>query len=215
MLYSFKDCISVSGGKPFEGVLHVGAHLGEEAKDYCDNGVKRVLWVEANKTLMKNLYDNVKMIPVQHMFANEVLSDEDGKQVTFNITNNGQSSSILPLGTHKIHHPHVHVVDTKTVTTKRFDTYYKENQVHINLFEFDFVNLDIQGAELKALKGFGNLFTRFPNIRAIYCEVNTEEVYEGAALVPEIDAYLDQFGFHRVVTKMTEYGWGDALWIKN
>jgi FkbM family methyltransferase len=214
MLIPFQECIRLSGGKPFEGVLHCGAHLGEEAKDYYDNGVKKVLWVEANKNIMKHLYDNVKMLPMKQMFANEVLGDKDGKDFTFSITNNGQSSSILPLGTHKIHHPQVTVVQTQTVKTKRFDTYYRENRVFLNLFDFDFINIDVQGAELMVLKGFGELFNKFPNIRAIYTEVNEEEVYKGCAQVSEIDTYLSKFGFHRLVTKMTEFRWGDAIYVR-
>lgn len=212
MLIPFSKCVELVG--PINGIIHCGAHHGEEAKDYCDNGVKQVIWFEANKNIMKHLYDNVKMLPMKNEFANEVLGDVDGKEVIFNITNNGQSSSILPLGTHKVHHPQVHVVETQTLRTKRFDTFYKEKQAFLNLFDFDFINIDVQGAELMVLKGFGNLFTRFDNLKAIYCEVNEEELYEGAALVGEIDAYLSQFGFVRKITKMTEYKWGDALYLR-
>lgn len=212
MLIPFSKCVELIG--PINGIIHCGAHHGEEAKDYFDNGVKRVLWVEANKNLMKHLYDNVKTFSMQNDFVNEALGDVDGKEVVFNITNNGQSSSILPLGTHKTHHPHVYVIDKQTIKTKRFDTLYKEKQVYLNLFDYDFINLDVQGAELMVLKGFGNLFTRFENIKAIYCEVNEEELYEGAALIGEIDEYLSQFGFVRKITKMTEYKWGDGLYLR-
>ena len=39
-----------------------------------------------------------------------VVYDENDKEVEFNITNNGQSSSILPFGSHARNHPHVKVV---------------------------------------------------------------------------------------------------------
>lgn len=213
MLIPISECQKFSN-ESFGGILHVGAHCGEEAKSYNEHGIKQVLWVEANKALMKPLYDNVKMLPMKNEFANEVLGDIDGKEVIFNITNNGQSSSILPLGTHKVHHPQVHVVETQTLRTKRFDTFYKEKQAFLNLFDFDFINIDVQGAELMVLKGFGATFTRFSNIKTVYCRVYEEELYEGAALVEEIDAYLSQFGFVRKITKMTEYKWGDALYLR-
>lgn len=40
-------------------------------------------------------------------------------------------------------------------------------------------------------------------------------LYVGAGLLPELDEYLATFNFKRVITNMTQYGWGDALYIKN
>jgi hypothetical protein len=35
-------------------------------------------------------------------------------------------------------------------------------------------------------------------------------------MMNEIDTYLDQFGFKRVAQRIyTEYGWGDAFYMKN
>lgn len=213
MLIPFTECIRIYG-KPFEGVIHVGAHQGEEAQDYQKGGVKQVLWVEANKLIMKDLYDKTKFIPMKQQYLCEVLSDTDGEKVVFNITNNGQSSSILPLGTHKDHHPSVHVIENREVITSRFDTVYRKNMTHIDLEKMDFVNLDVQGAELKVLKGFGELFTKFPNIKAVYTEVNFEELYVGAALIGELDDYLGTLGFKRVATNETPYKWGDSLYLR-
>ena len=30
----------------------------------------------------------------------------------------------------------------------------------------------------------------------------------------EIDAFLSDYGFKRIITELTQYGWGDALYIK-
>ena len=68
-----------------------------------------------------------------------------------------------------------------------------------------------QGAELKALKGAKNLLK---NVRAVYSEVNREELYAGCALIEEVDEFLKEFGFIRTDTKFTEFGWGDALYLK-
>jgi len=73
------------------------------------------------------------------------------------------------------------------------------------------MNLDIQGAELKALKGSTLIL---PHIKSIYTEVNTKELYENCAMLHELDSYLESFGFTRVETSMTEHGWGDAFYIK-
>ena len=76
----------------------------------------------------------------------------------------------------------------------------------------NFLNLDIQGAELLALKSMEKYLK---NVKYIYTEVNTEKVYKDCALMNEIDDYLQQFGFTRAVHKLFgNCGWGDALYIK-
>lgn len=131
--------------------------------------------------------------------------DSDGVTLKMGRTNNGRSSSALPLGTHLVEHPKVHVVEEITLQSSRLDTLLTGGRHH-----FDFVNLDIQGAELRALRGLGD---RIRGVRWIYCEVNEKPLYIGANLVDEVDAYLGQFHFRRVDTDMTPHGWGDALYV--
>ena len=75
----------------------------------------------------------------------------------------------------------------------------------------NFLNIDIQGAELLALKGMGNIINYF---NYVYLEVNQEYVYKNCALVNEIDKYLSKYNFVRVETSWTKAQWGDALYIK-
>jgi hypothetical protein len=75
----------------------------------------------------------------------------------------------------------------------------------------DFLNIDLQGAELKALKGMGEVLRQF---KWAYLEVNKAELYKGCALVEDIDMYLLGYGFKRVETKWTGADWGDALYVK-
>jgi hypothetical protein len=49
--------------------------------------------------------------------------------------------------------------------------------------------------------------------KALYLEVNEKELYKNCALIGEIDTFLSQYHFKRVLTNMTQYGWGDALYI--
>jgi len=139
------------------------------------------------------------------------VNDEDDKELELKITNNGQSSSLLDLGSHLKHHPHVQVVGTKIYKTTRLDTFIKENNIPIK--NLNFLNLDIQGMELKAMKSMGDHISRFDYI---YTEVNTEYVYKNCALLHEIDEYLSKYGFKRGCIKMCEnYGWGDAFYIRH
>lgn len=86
-------------------------------------------------------------------------------------------------------------------------------QEHIPIEKLNFVNLDIQGVELRALKSMEKYLQ---HVKYIYTEVNTEQVYKGCNLIGEIDEYLKQFGFVRVAQQIyKQYGWGDAFYIKH
>lgn len=198
-----------SNYKPrIHGVLHVGAHMCEELKEYNNYGLKneQIIWVEANPELVK---ENLK-IDKTRIIKNFIACEKDTGTTKLNIANNGQSSSILDLGTHKKNYPHIKYDKFIEVKNNRIDTMYKHEKIPNNFANF--VNFDIQGAELLALKGMGNLLNNFD---FIYTEVNKEKVYKDCALIGEIDDYLTRFNFKRVETKWTDQGWGDALYIKN
>jgi FkbM family methyltransferase len=213
MYISFQECIKQCGGQPFKCVIHVGAHYGEEALDYKNCGVEKIIWFEACRDFMSTLYSHTqKVFGLNQQYFNECLSDVLDEEIEFNIANNGQSSSMLELGTHAKLYPHISFVKKVKMKTKRFDK-LMESQKMLHFEEYDFINLDVQGAELKVLKGFGDLLTK-PNIRAIYTEINTEKVYKDCCLVEEIDDYLNEFGFNRILTKGECSQWGDALYFR-
>lgn len=202
MLIQFKDIVR-KYGKP-EGILHVGANVGEEAAVYDEMGIKDVFWVEANSQLIPQLKINAGKY--NHKVMHALAGDVEGLEVELHISNNaGQSSSILELGTHKIAHPEVHYVGSEVMKMIRLDQ-------RSCWGGYDFLNIDVQGAEIKVLKGLGDCLTSF---KWVYLEVNKAELYKGCALIGEIDIYLKGFGFKRVETKWAgNTGWGDALYIK-
>jgi len=54
------------------------------------------------------------------------------------------------------------------------------------------------------------------NIKYIYTEVNTEQVYKDCAQLDEIDTFLKSHGFDRVKTRIyKQFGWGDALYMRS
>jgi FkbM family methyltransferase len=187
----------------FKGILHVGAHECEELQDY-EKYLSRnlILWIEALQDKVdfcKKKFQNVQI-------ENAVVSDQI-ETVKFNRSNNGQSSSILEFGLHKHFHPHVHYISSCEVQTKLL-----KNIICNYNIEYNFLNLDIQGAELKALKGMEEYLNK---VDYIYTEVNSDYVYENCAIVTELDDYLKQFNLFRVETKWCEnYRWGDAFYIR-
>lgn len=207
MLIDFRQLFPKYGIKA-TGVLHIGANIGEEAPVYLELGIQKQYWIEANLDIYKKLVLNLANNPDAKAF-NYCIGDEEGKEVVFHESNNaGQSSSILELGTHLIAHPEVHYVKDTPMIMKRIDNLFTDEFNEGNWF----LNIDLQGAELMALKGIGSLLNHFS---ACYLEVNKAELYVGCPLVQDIDLFLSGFGFTRVETKWAgNTNWGDGLYIK-
>jgi hypothetical protein len=133
--------------------------------------------------------------------------DVTGDVVDFNETNNGQSSSALALGLHATTYPDIRVTDVVKRETSRL-----EDVIDLEaLGPIGLVNLDIQGAELRALKGFG---AHVSQAQAVYSEINRVELYEGCDLFPQLNAWLEARGFSCVDWELLPEGWGDALWLR-
>lgn len=210
MLIPFQDLLKKHNIQP-TGVIHIGANTGQEAAAYYAANIHRSIWIEPIQKVFEELQKNIGNYKDAVAF-NECVSSLDGMSVDFNITdNNGESSSFLKMGTHATVHPSVKVVNVIPMITKRVDTLFAENKIDIS--GYDFLNIDIQGAELFALKGMGQLLSQ---IKYAYLEVNKEELYKDCALIGDIDAYMDRFSFKRVETQWAgDTGWGDAFYIKS
>jgi len=205
MLISFEEInyILKSNNIQVHGALHIGAHECEEQPFYTNLGIHRnIIWIDAiHEKVIEAKY---KGFPIYEA----IITDKDDEDVSFNISNNGQSSSVLEFGTHSKEHPHVVYVNKVQGKSVTVDTFFQRNGLDAQ--KYDFWNFDIQGAELMALKG---AVASIQHAKVLYLEVNERELYKGCGLVKEIDAFLAQYKFKRVLTSMTEYGWGDALYI--
>lgn len=210
MYIPMKSCILHCACLPFKGVLHIGAHGGEEAEDYQNNGVDHVVWVEGNADLMPSLKEKTRKFDMDQVYINECVSDTE-EEIEFNIASNGQSSSILELGTHATLYPHITYTKTVKMTTRRMDEVIKRSDFEMS--DINFLNLDVQGAELKVLKGMGALLEN-TNLKAIYTEVNFEHVYKECCLIEDLDEYLKKYGFRRIATVAPEKTWGDSLYAR-
>jgi len=187
-----------------KGILHVGAHKCEELEVYSKYTTEdNIYWVEAIKDLVdQNLEKNPNL-----NLINEVIGDEDGKDIEFKITNNTLSSSILELGEHKNLHPNVVVSKVIKAKTKTLKTILSENKLED---KFNLLVLDLQGAEMLALKGLDNLLSNF---EVVYTEVNEKEIYKECCILEDLDLYLSKFGFERKYLN-TLNSYGNALYIR-
>jgi FkbM family methyltransferase len=196
------------------GILHIGAHTCEELSAYLQLGINinNIYWIEAIPELVKK---NKNQNPLLNIYQ-AVIYDTDNTEVEFNITNNGgdknnlQSSSILDFGTHEKHHPQVKIVDKIKLKTSRMDTIIKKYNINMN--NVNFITLDIQGVELRALKSMEKYLE---NINYIFTEVNIEEVYKNCDKMQDLTNYLSNFGFKLGDARIfKQFGWGDAFYIK-
>ena len=188
-----------------KGVFHVGAHECEELLFYNSFGVNNedIVWIDA----VENKVNEAQQKGIPNVY-NALITDKDDEDVFFNVSNNIQSSSILEFGTHSREHPQVVYIDKVLKKSITIDTFFERNDLEAS--KYNFWNFDIQGAELLALKGATK---SLKYAKALYLEVNEKELYKNCALIEEIDTFLSQYNFKRVLTKFTQHGWGDALYL--
>lgn len=203
MLISIREQSKIYGIRP-TGVVHVGGHLGEEFSDYKNQKWGNVLWIEAQPNLAMHLE---KLISGSgDRVINAAVWDSSGVRLKLHITSNSESSSLLEFGTHSLEHPDIVVTNELEVVTETLDHLVPKN------LQFDYLALDIQGVELKALQGFELGLGR---VNWICAEVNNKEVYKGCAQITELDRFLSAHDFKRCATRMTSFGWGDAIYIRS
>jgi FkbM family methyltransferase len=193
-------------GIRIRGVLHIGAHECEERPFYnniLNISDDNIIWVDGNTSKVKDM--------TSKGFSNiyTAVLDEVERDVEFNITNNTQASSLLRLNHEQGFYQDIQIINTIKCKTEKLSSFLK--RLNKDPANYNFWNLDIQGSELYVLRGSKELLEACD---AIYTEVNSEQVYNGAGLISDIDALLREYGFNRVETLWTDMKWGDALYLK-
>jgi FkbM family methyltransferase len=186
-----------------KGIIHIGAHYGEEIESYIDCGIQDMILfepLEENFSILANKVKDLNANIVGHQIA---LGAEPSKTTMYVSDNEKQSSSILKPKVHLTHHPHVKFPTTEDVEVDVLDNY--------DCSDYNFINMDVQGYELEVLKGGTKTLE---HVDYVYCEVNRDEVYENNALVGELDEFLNEYNMERVMTSWEGQIWGDALYVR-
>lgn len=208
MIIGFNQIIDHIGQDKIKGIVHIGAHKAEEFELYNYYGIKKVLWIEANPDLIKTITDRISS-NAGHKVIQSLLGNRENELVRFNLSNETMASSVLELKEHSTLYPDIKYVDSRELTSRTFDQLIEENQV--DLSEYNFLNIDVQGNELKVFQGMLNSLSFF---EYFYCEVSLIELYSQNPLLGEIDAFLIEHGFSREITNLKYESWGDALFIR-
>jgi FkbM family methyltransferase len=190
-----------------KGVIHIGAHYGDEVPDYVNCGIQDI-------TLFEPLSENFDILQKNMMGLNanidahQVALGKEEKTATMYLSSNEtQSSSILKPKEHINQYPYITFERTEEVEVKTLDSF--------NIQNANFINIDVQGYELEVFSGGKETLKR---IDYIHSEVNRDEMYENNAFIADLDNFLAEYGFERVETYWpdeTKVGWGDAFYIKN
>jgi hypothetical protein len=187
------------------GVMHIGAHECEELHAYNKLGVANedIIWIEAiNEKVIQAKNRNIPNV------YNAVITDKDDDDIIFNISNYIQASSVLELGFCSREHPNIVYINQIHLKSITINSFFERNNINEN--KYNLWNFDIQGAELMALKG-ATKYIKYA--KAIFLEICESELYAHQALLKDIDLYLSQYNFKRVITKFTPFTWGEALYI--
>jgi FkbM family methyltransferase len=191
---------------PVKGIMHIGANDCIEYEEY-KNFTQNIIYLEANPKIV----DKIKVLRPEINIYNALITDRNDDDHEFKISNNdGQSSSILNFALHKINHPSVFFIESIPMKSITVDSFISKNS--INMKDINILVIDIQGVELRALKGSISLL---PNIDIIYTEVNTDETYEGCDKIHDIDIFLNIYCFKRIKTNIFPgHTYGDAVYKK-
>lgn len=203
MLYSVTRILRTMGATPLP-TLHVGAHHAEERSAYVANGFRPRLWVEANPVLAHEL--KTQLDSEEDVVFWGAATDSCERSVDLNLASNSEASSLLELGTHKTHYPDIQFVDKVQVPVIHLGDILRDRQE-----SWWFINLDIQGGELSAIRSLGEELSR---VQVIYTEVSKEPLYLMSETLGEMDRFLESKQFYRVATRMTGSGWGDAVYLR-
>ena len=196
-------------GVKARGIVHVGANDGEECEHYRMEGARDVLFIEpsdvAYRLLKKRLEDYPEFTAVQAL-----CTDADGERVVLNVANNqGQSSSILAMGRHSEVYPNVYYSEQQELISSRLDTLLERD---FDSAKYNMLVIDIQGAELIALKGAERVIRKFD---ALFLECSATPLYEGGCTLQELVVFLGFYDFGLRWVDIDSDDSGNCLFVAN
>jgi len=171
------------------GVIHVGASHGQEREQYKYFGLQ-VIWIEPIPEIFEELRKNIRLFSNQEAYQ-ELVTDVDGKEYQFNISNNdGVSSSILELKQHKDIWPNVNYTNRIALSSITLTSLLKREQIDPS--DYQALIMDTQGSELLVLQGSIDLLENFKFIKT---EVPDFESYEGCCQLRDIAEFMEKYGY--------------------
>ena len=146
------------------------------------------------------------MDPEKNLVLEALIWSKSGVEMELKIASKTASSSVYEFGLHKKYYPEIDFVSSRKLLTSRLDEIVPKNQM------YEFLVMDVQGAELEVLKSLG---TQISKIKWIFTEVSKLPIYQGAASYKEVFDYLISKDFSPKFEAWDKNsGWGDVLFVR-
>lgn len=168
---------------------------------------------------IKRIHENFRRYQITSVDVHALaLSDKDG-EAEFYVSSghpddlpktndwdygNKSSSLLAPKETKKIH-KWLKFNNKIKVKTRRLDSFCKENGID----NIDFMFLDVQGAELKVLKGLGESLSI---VKMIWMEVEAVELYSKQPLKRDVESFMKSKGYKCIKNTVNSVS-GDQLYV--
>ncbi|MEM9281866.1 MAG: FkbM family methyltransferase [Verrucomicrobiota bacterium] len=204
-----------------KGVIHVGAHVGEEVQHYLDHGFENIILIEANPDSVEILQSRFADLPNILIFG-VAIANTTGGTINLNVhtsrSGSTEPASILAMARFTEIVPTLTTAKTVKVPVFRLDDLLEQHLIPLN--DYNLITLDIQGAEMLALQG---AMKTLEMMDAILTEVDLVELYEGSPSEREVVEFAESMGFKRVQSIFHELydadssfpAWGDILFVKD
>jgi FkbM family methyltransferase len=202
-------------------IFDIGACEGEDSIRYArEFPNSRVYAFEPLPSNMNMLQKQLAAYGATQVAAFTIaLSDERGT-ATFHVSSGSpenlpstedweygnKSSSLLPPAELLKHYPWLKFEQSIEVATDTLAGFCTAHGIE----RIDFIHMDVQGAELKVLRGAGELLR---SVRAVWLEVEKVPLYAGQPLADEIQRFMIANGFVKRKDTVAEVT-GDHLYIR-
>jgi FkbM family methyltransferase len=177
---------------------------------YEESELGPIYWVEAIPKYVELSRENLVHLKKQFI-VEAALWSESGVEKDFNISSNhGLSSSLFKMKWHRALQPAIFLEEHLRVVTISIDDLTRNLRVFGK--QISLLVLDLQGAELEALKGAREALR---NTLSIHCEVSRIQLYEFQPTFKDIDKFLTSVGFSLVKHDLEGDNYsGDALYVR-
>lgn len=210
----FKIVDSLIGPDKVRTILEFGSRYGEDTIEFAKKYPgARIYSFECNPKSLNilkeriNSYDNIIFNENAISDVNEKISfyqiNEEKTKTTWSDGNQGASSIFVASGKYPIEEYHQDLIIVDAIT---LDIFMAEKMIP----EIDIMWMDIQGAELKALKGMGE---KLNHLKIVHLEVEFIEIYKQQPLFKDVNLFLLQNNFSLLGFSAKSNYSGDAIYV--
>ncbi len=202
------------GGSTVKVIFEFGSRYGEDSIEFAKKYPQATVYAfECNTNTLaecrKNIsaYKNIILTEKAISDVNGTVSfykiDKEKTETTWADGNQGASSLLKASGKYPVENYVQEEIKVDSITLSSFI-----NANHIDTV--DILWMDIQGAELLALKGLGDDIAK---VKLMHLEVEFFEIYTNQPLFDEISAFLNDAGFELLgFSSQSNYS-GDAIFV--